>query len=82
MIEPGVFDAESGELTFRLPQGQALLPVALEIVEYLCDQFGAEVTEVDLNPTGTEGTFVFRIRPAHTHPPAPGDGRASEATQP
>jgi len=33
MIDPGVSDAESGELTFRLPHGQAILPIALEIVE-------------------------------------------------
>ena len=26
---------------------------------------------VDLNPTGTEGTFVFRVRPARQPPPAP-----------
>ena len=83
MIDPGVSDADSGALTFRLPHGQAILPVALEIVEYLCSEFGAEVTEVDLNPTGTEGTFVFRVRPARHPPPAPagGDGQAGEASE-
>lgn len=48
-------------VSLTVPWGQSVFTLTMAVVERLVKEFGAEVTDVDLEPSGVRGSIVLRM---------------------